>query len=44
MTVVPALGRLRQEDCQFKATQGFIARPYYKKSKQNKTRQQLNKP
>jgi hypothetical protein len=35
-SVIPALGRLRQEDYKFKTSLGDIARPYIKnKTKQN---------
>jgi hypothetical protein len=31
--IIPALGKLRQEYCKFKANQGYIARPYLKNNK-----------
>jgi hypothetical protein len=34
--IIPALQRLRQEDREFKASQGFIARPCLKTSKKYK--------
>jgi hypothetical protein len=36
LPAIPALGRLRQEDCQFKASLGYRVRPYLKKET-NKT-------
>jgi hypothetical protein len=33
MTLIPALGRLRQEDWNFKARLGFIGRPCHKNKK-----------
>jgi hypothetical protein len=35
-SVIPALGRLRQEDDKFEVSQGYISRPYLNKTKQNK--------
>jgi hypothetical protein len=37
MSVIPALGRLRQEDCKFKSNLGYIARtsPLQKKKKKD---------
>jgi hypothetical protein len=31
MPVIPALGRLKQEACEFKASLGYIERPYVEK-------------
>jgi hypothetical protein len=31
LPVILALGRLREEDCEFEAKQGYITRPYLKK-------------
>jgi hypothetical protein len=31
MAVIPALGRLKHDDCKFKASLGYIARPCFKK-------------
>jgi hypothetical protein len=33
MSVIPALGRLRQEDWEFKTTLAYIARPCLKRKK-----------
>jgi hypothetical protein len=33
MPIIPALGRWRQEDCEFKASLGHIVTPYFKKAK-----------
>jgi hypothetical protein len=33
MTVIPGLGRLRQENLEFKANLGYIDRPYLKKKR-----------
>jgi hypothetical protein len=32
-SVVPALGRLRQKDCEFKANLDYIVRPYEKEGR-----------
>jgi hypothetical protein len=37
MSVIPALGKLRQENCKFEASLGFIVRACLKK--QNKAKQ-----
>jgi hypothetical protein len=34
--VIPALGKHRQEDFEFKTNVGYIARPYLKKEKKKK--------
>jgi hypothetical protein len=36
MAIIPALGRLRQEDHEFKASLGCLVRPCLKKSNQKK--------
>jgi hypothetical protein len=40
--VIPALGRLKQEDCKFQVSMGYIVRPCLK-TKQNKTKQNKTK-
>jgi hypothetical protein len=37
-TVNSVLGRLRQEDCKFEASMGYIVRPEKKKKKEKKTK------
>lgn len=34
--VIPAPGKLRQEDCKFQTSRGYIARPVSKKKKERK--------
>jgi hypothetical protein len=36
MPIILVLGRLREEDCEFKASLGYIARPSLKKPNQKK--------
>jgi hypothetical protein len=36
MSVIPAFRRLRQEDCEFEASLGYIARPNLKIKKKKK--------
>lgn len=31
MPIIPTFRRLRQEDCKFKVSLGYLARPYLKK-------------
>jgi hypothetical protein len=38
MPVIPALGRLKQEDIKFKAILGYLVRPFLKKPKWRKKR------
>jgi hypothetical protein len=33
MSVIPTLGRLRQEDCELDASLGYTAKPYLRKKK-----------
>jgi hypothetical protein len=36
MPVVPAVGRLRQKDCEFKARLGYLVKPCLQKKKERK--------
>jgi hypothetical protein len=40
--VISALGRLRQEDCESKASLEYIVRPYLKKKKKKKSQLEQN--
>jgi hypothetical protein len=39
MSIIPALGRLRQEDHELEASLGYIVRPCLKKRKRKKSEQ-----
>jgi hypothetical protein len=41
--VIPALGRLRQEDLKFEASLGCIAKPYLKKTRRKEGRKEGRK-
>jgi hypothetical protein len=43
MSVIPALGRLRQYACEFQANLGYIARPCLKKKKKEKKNNKTHK-
>jgi hypothetical protein len=43
MPVIPALERLRQEDCEFKANLDYIVRPYLNTSLHQKKKKRVSK-